>query len=315
VTRRAAALFCLLTLTGCGSSDAVLDAPGAVSGVVFYDENRNGSLDTGEDVRIPGVMLRAGSTSATSGAGGAFALEALTAGALVEAPPEGLPPFFESTPLRLAGARPSSLAIPLALPIGANRANVYMGFGDSLTAGQGSESGRGYLGPLADRLTRHWGRASVVNEGLGGTTSDLGADRIFEALSRARPAYALIDYGTNDYSHLCRRTGACHTEANLRRMVRETRRMGSLPVLATLLPGNAPSSDPTNIPRDRWVRETNAVIRQVAREEGAALADPFAAFDAASDPARLFADYLHPNDRGYELIADAFFSAITSRRR
>ena len=312
--RRIVVLACVLEIAGCGSSDDLLDTPGVLSGVVFYDENGNGALDPGEDVRIPGVVLRAGSLSATSGTGGAFAFEASGPATAVEAPPDGLPPFFESTPLRLAAARPAQIAVPLALPIGANRPNVYMGFGDSITAGQGSESGRGYLGPLAERLTRHWGRASVINEGQGGTTSDHGAERIFGALSRARPAYTLIDYGTNDYSHLCRRTGACLTETNLRRMVRETRRMGSLPVLATLLPGNAPSSDPSNIPRDRWVRETNAMIRQVAREEGAALADPFVAFDAAAEPSRLFADYLHPNDRGYELIADAFFAAITGRR-
>jgi lysophospholipase L1-like esterase len=303
-------------MAGCGgSSHGVPGASSAVSGVVFYDENNNGSLDAGEDVRVPGVVVRLASLSATSGPGGAFALSPPSAGGSIEATPEGLPPFFQAVPVRVGSPPPATVAVPLQLSIGANRPNVYMGFGDSITAGQGSESGRGYLGPLNDRLVRAWGRATVVNEAEGGTTSDQGAARISGALSRERPAYTLIDYGTNDYSHLCRKAGACLTDKNLRLMVRETRRMGSLPVLATLLPGNAPSSDPSSIPRDRWVRETNDLIRQVAREEGAALADPFTAFDTAADPARLFADYLHPNDRGYELVADAFFVAITSPRK
>jgi hypothetical protein len=31
-------------------------------------------------------------------------------------------------------------------------------------------------------------------------------------------------------------------------------------------------------------------------------------------PSRLFADTLHPNDRGYDVIAEQFFRAITTPR-
>jgi lysophospholipase L1-like esterase len=51
-------------------------------------------------------------------------------------------------------------------------------------------------------------------------------------------------------------------------------------------------------------------------EEGGVLADPHALFLAeGGDLAALFSDHVHPNERGYALIADAFFRAITGTRQ
>jgi lysophospholipase L1-like esterase len=316
VSLRLIAVLGVSVLVGCGDSTprAPLGGSGTPSGTVFYDENNNDALDAGEEVRIPGVVVQLGGVSATSGPGGLLAFPSQASAATSAAvQSDSLPAFFQAPPAPLPAPRSGVIAIPVRLPIGTNRPNVYMGFGDSLTTGEGSQGYRGYLGPLGDLLVRHWGRATLVNEGVNGTTSERGAERLGGVLERVRPAYTLIHYGTNDHVHACRKSGDCHTLDNLRSMVRETRRMGSLPVIATLLPGNAP--DPAlDQGHERWVRDTNAAIRELAREEGAALADPHEAFTAEPDLSRVFVDYLHPNDRGYELMARTFFAAITNAR-
>ncbi|HEY2945857.1 MAG TPA: hypothetical protein VGN09_25730, partial [Vicinamibacteria bacterium] len=51
-------------------------------------------------------------------------------------------------------------------------------------------------------------------------------------------------------------------------------------------------------------------IKALARQEGAALADSYAAFTRAGNLPQLFDGQVHPNDAGYQLIAGAFFIAI-----
>jgi lysophospholipase L1-like esterase len=54
----------------------------------------------------------------------------------------------------------------------------------------------------------------------------------------------------------------------------------------------------------------NELIKTMARQEGAALADSYGAFTKAGNLPSLFADHVHPSDAGYQLIAGAFFLAI-----
>jgi lysophospholipase L1-like esterase len=51
-------------------------------------------------------------------------------------------------------------------------------------------------------------------------------------------------------------------------------------------------------------------IKAMARPEGAAMADSYAAFTKAGNLPSLFSGPVHPNDAGYQLIAGAFFIAI-----
>jgi lysophospholipase L1-like esterase len=49
----------------------------------------------------------------------------------------------------------------------------------------------------------------------------------------------------------------------------------------------------------------------MAKEERAAVAEIHGDFLKQSSLPPLFADYLHPNDAGYRVIASSFFAAIT----
>jgi lysophospholipase L1-like esterase len=96
---------------------------------------------------------------------------------------------------------------------------------------------------------------------------------------------------------------------NLRHMVGTVESLDSLPVVATIIPANPNGTAAAE--RNEWLRRINERIRTMAREEGAALADLHAAFLREPDLAALFADHVHPNDRGYRVIADEYFRTLT----
>jgi lysophospholipase L1-like esterase len=150
----------------------------------------------------------------------------------------------------------------------------------------------------------------VIDEGISGTRSDAGAERIGGSLNRERPAYTLILYGTNDWNRAeCKTDFPCYTIDSLRSMIGAVKATRSLPFLATIPPANPEVG--AGAERNDWVARMNDLIRPMARQEGAVLVDVHAAFLRAGTLSDLFADHVHPNDRGYQILADEFFRAIT----
>jgi lysophospholipase L1-like esterase len=285
-----------------------------VVAVVYYDQNGNGQLDAGENARVPGVEVVIGGASGRSEvASGQATVNGVPAGTQpVSVRAESLPPFYApGTMPSAASPQPAGapLNVPLTLPIGANVAHRYMAFGDSITVGDGSRSGEGYRGLLEAQLRRHFGGGSVVNEGQSATRTPVGYDRIGFALNQDRPAYTLILYGTNDWNRAeCKNEFPCDVIENLRGMIGQAKAARSLPVIGTIPPVN-PDRDEAD--RNPWVTRMNDLLRPMARQEGAALADVQAAFLRESSLSALFADHIHPNDRGYEILAAEFFRAIS----
>ena len=319
-----------LALVGCGGrSPTVTSLPSPVptatppvsvhpiAGAVFYDENGNGVPDPGEDVRLPRVVVTIGGRSAESDGEGAFLVPDVPAGTrAVTLGAASLPPFYRPGRLPTVavplpeGAR---VPVPVVLPIGSNRPNVYLAFGDSITSGDGSRGNRGYRVSLESQLRDYWGRADIVDDGLESTRSDEGAARLGASLAAAAPAYALILYGTNDWNlSACHRVITCFTIVNVQSMIRQAKAAGTLPVVSTIIPANPAYVDRLAEQRNGWIDETNAALVPMARAEGAIVADLHGAMLAASaDLPSLFTDHVHPNDRGYAAMADELFRAIT----
>jgi lysophospholipase L1-like esterase len=311
-----------LVLSGCGGGGSpggptpptttpIARAP--VNVVVFYDEDGDGQSDAGEVVRLPGVEVAIGDATARTAAGGRAVVQASPGAQTVSLRAESVPAYYVP-PFPIATAVPTSadVLVPLTLPIGSLRPNVYMAFGDSITVGEGSSDGAGYRNRLDQRLIAHLGTSEVVNAGRSGTQTDEGADRVGRNLGIFRPAFTLINYGTNDWNTPeCQVGPPCDTIDEMRELIDHVKDFGSLPVLSTIIPVN-----PTLMPPERndWVRAQNENLRQLARAEGVPVADPARLFFAESNLPSLFADAVHPNDAGYELIARAFFEAITGPR-
>jgi lysophospholipase L1-like esterase len=287
-----------------------------VSGVVFYDENGNGTVDAGEVVRLPGVTVNVGGRTGQSTEGGRFTVSGVPAGAqTAQVEAGGLPAYF--TPgTSVSVSVPSStddLFVPATLEIGGNLANHYLAFGDSITAGDGGGPGNDYPAFLTADLRAYWGDAFVVNDGDPGTRSQTGANRLYAPLARHRPAYTLILYGTNDWNDSeCRGEGfPCYTIDSLRSMINQARGRGSNPIIGTIPPANPAYLDRNAAARNEWVVAMNDLLRQMANEENVTVAEIHADFMAEPSLEALFSDHVHPNAEGYQIMSRSWWNAIT----
>jgi lysophospholipase L1-like esterase len=287
-----------------------------VSAVVFYDQNGNGTADPLESIRLPGVVVQVATRTGQTASGGHAIVANVPAGSqTATVRPESLPPYFvPGSPVPVQVPAGAEVAVPVTLPIGTNRANVYMAFGDSITFGEGSNDGSGYRSYLEADLRAYWGgTASVRNEGQSATRSNTGANRIGGSLDRTRPAYTLILYGTNDWNDIeCRdERFPCYTIDSLRSMIRDARSVQSHPILGTIIPVNPIYTDKEPTERNDWVKRMNDQIRALAKTEQVPVADLYAVFMRQASLPPLYTDFLHPNDQGYALIANEFLRGIT----
>jgi lysophospholipase L1-like esterase len=323
-TRASAVLLLTIVSAACGGhgptspnnpGDGGTPVPGSpVSGYLFYDENGNGVPDPGESVRMPSVGVAIGGQSATTSSGGRFSIASVPNGAQsAAARSETLPAYFSAESINVSVPTSGDVAVPARLVLGSrNRPNVYLAFGDSITAGEGSSDDEGYVGWLRAQLRTFWGKADTLNEGASGTRSNAGRSRLPGVLAQARPAYALILYGTNDWNEpACRNDFPCYTVDSLRAMIEDTRSAGAWPIVATIPPVNPQYADHEPAARNDWVRQMNDLIRTMAAEERAPVADVYGDFMKQPSLPPLYFDFLHPNDQGYQIIAQAFFRAVT----
>jgi lysophospholipase L1-like esterase len=305
--------------------------------VVFRDQNNDGVIDKYgyEPDRIPNVRVIIGDAEGVTDSTGRAMLFLSPGKHEASVDSKTLPPYFEASPRTIVvpdGNMPAEdMLFPVKLDVSGNAFDVYMGFGDSITSGNGDKT-KSYLVPLQQKLKEYFGIAVMINRGEDGTRTNDGSARIVKALENNIPSYALILYGTNDWNEKsCKTTfignetlDGCYTIANLEYMIDAVKANGSLPVLGTIPPINVGYDERmhndvnrTQPVRQAWVETTNEEIRQLAVEKGVALADVYKAFaddpGYKADPASCFADHVHPNEHGTELIADAFFRGITKR--
>lgn len=318
-------LVAVLLLPGCGGggnpSGPVTPTPPpvttySVNATVFYDENANGKLDADEKARVPGVEVVIGTGKGTSAPGTGLAqVTGIREGSYeVGVRIDTVPTYYQPLPagsVQVPAA--TAVQVPITLPIYGNQTHVYYGYGDSITAGEGSSDRMGYAIRLQNLLGPHFGLALVNKFGRTGTTSASGLQRARLWIGQAKAAYVLILYGTNDWHETpCQdRPEACDTVANLRGMVEIARDGDSLPVLSTLPPVN-PALAPAG--RNQWIDAINAQIKAMARQDQVLLADANAEFKLAANLSGLYEDDVHPNDAGYQALAQAWFKAITRGR-
>ncbi len=160
---------------------------------------------------------------------------------------------------------------------------------------------------------RYSAQAIVVsNQGSGGETVATGLTQLPSVLSAEQPQALLLLEGINDINQQ-HAAGIPIVVNGLRTMVQEARRRGINVFLGTLLPqrrGSCRSFDYADGVDD--IAPANVLIRQMAGIEAVPVVDLYQAF-AGNETTLLGPDGLHPNEAGYQKMADLFYAAIVQR--
>jgi acyl-CoA thioesterase I len=158
---------------------------------------------------------------------------------------------------------------------------VVLAFGDSLTYGTGADEAESYPAQLQTLIGRR-----VVRAGVPGEVTSQALERLPGALDEYTPRLLLLCIGGNDF---LRRLGNAQAERNVRAMVQLAKSRGVAVVLiATPEPGLLPSPPAFygTVAKDFGLPYEDAVITEVLKD------------------ASLKSDPIHPNARGYRLIAE-----------
>jgi acyl-CoA thioesterase I len=158
---------------------------------------------------------------------------------------------------------------------------VVLAFGDSLTFGTGATEQDSYPAQLEKRIGRR-----VVRAGVPGEVTAQALARLPAALDEHAPRLLLLCIGGNDF---LRRLGNSQAEANVREMVKLARERGvDVLLIGTPEPGFTvtPPAFYAAIAKQFAVPYEEAVIGEVLRDNS------------------LKADPIHPNARGYRIIAE-----------
>lgn len=184
---------------------------------------------------------------------------------------------------------------------GRNNPSVYVAFGDSITFGILKDSritSESYPAQLERRLRSVDSSAQVINRGVPGEHTSEGLARFDSVLVGERPGFILILEGTNDLDS--------SSVSNLREMVRRAKANKTVPLVATI-----PRQWDELAFKNSLIEILNGRIAAMAAIEGVTLVD---AFNALNSRDLFGGDGLHPNEAGYAVLADAWFSGILSVR-
>ena len=224
----------------------------------------------------------------------------------------------EPSPASAAAAKapepPASTSSDLPAP---SRPVKIVCFGDSITYGYAASdiARTSYPARLQSLIDGKFGpgRYAVVNAGVSGEDTRRGLKRLDDLLKRERPAFVLIEYGTNDL-WTSRKIPVAETEANVAEMLKRVQASPAKAFVATL---------PPVWQDDARVAERNDAIRRAAEARSASVIDLNKAFEDAiaaaggRDKKKAWEDvyawegtFLHPNDKGNELLAAKWFGAL-----
>ena len=164
---------------------------------------------------------------------------------------------------------------------------VVLAFGDSLTYGSGAGETESYPAQLESLIGRR-----VVRAGVPGEITSQALARLPAALDEHSPRLLLLCIGGNDF---LRRTGNAQAEQNVRAMVKLAKSRGvDVMLIGTPEPGLTvtPPAFYAGIAQEFRLLYEAGAIGEVLRD------------------ATLKSDPIHPNARGYRVIAERVAAAL-----
>jgi lysophospholipase L1-like esterase len=178
-----------------------------------------------------------------------------------------------------------------------------LAFGDSITWGVGTPNG-GYTYYLESQLDMEEGSTVVINAGVGAELTWGGLDRFESTLTKWNDIQTvLLLEGTNDVTDSSGAASLDTIVSNLREMIRIACDDHGLQLVLGTLP---PRRDSTGDQESPTTNELVTAIRDLSVEEDVLLADHYQYFLDMEQWENYFSDAVHPNDRGYQVLADSW---------
>ncbi len=162
-------------------------------------------------------------------------------------------------------------------------------FGDSITMGYGAKRGDDYPTELS-KLTNY----SIVNSGIDGETSSEGLKRLKSDVLDREPLLVIVEFGGNDF---LRRVPFEETISNIEQMIQTIQNSGAMVALVDL---------GINFPED--LARYSIEYKRLS-EKYKTIFIPKILKGIIADIS-LKSDVLHPNSKGYKIIAYRVYRAI-----
>ena len=169
--------------------------------------------------------------------------------------------------------------------VGNTGANVVV-FGDSLSYGYGAPRGQSYPDLIARKIRR-----SVINLGRNGETAVGATHRIEEALEQ-NPYMVLIEFGGNDFM---RGVDFQQTVQAVSDMIDRVQSAGAVAVVV-------------DTGGFYGMKKYSKAYQKLAKEKGAVFVKGI--LDGVFGKTALMSDQIHPNAKGYEIVADKVYQDI-----
>ncbi|MCX7927170.1 MAG: arylesterase [Candidatus Omnitrophica bacterium] len=160
-------------------------------------------------------------------------------------------------------------------------------FGDSITYGYGVTSNESYPAQL-----EKWVSLPVINAGLSGETTSDAIKRLETDILTRHPVLVIIEFGGND---LIARIPVEKTTANMEEMIKRIQQAGAMVAIADY-------SSPFIL--DKY----HEVFRSLSKKYKTIFIPRL--MSGIIDNPSLRSDYIHPNAKGYQLIAHRVARAI-----
>ncbi len=189
------------------------------------------------------------------------------------------------------------------------RADHTLSFGDSITYGTTAHDHvtTGYPQRLQDLLAAKYPTQTinVDRSGIPGERATGGGRSRLNSLLSGGHDLVIILEGINDLNGGISPSSVANA---LRQMVQNAKAAGKLVILSSL----TPTAGDYDADVQAAIVELNNLINQIASSENVPRVDMFSAFGGNPD-AFVSTDNLHPNDAGYQRMAQAFYGKILER--
>lgn len=159
-------------------------------------------------------------------------------------------------------------------------------FGDSLVVGVGSTKDNDFVSKLSSKIN-----APIINLGKNGDTTNEALIRLDDVLE-SNPKIVLLLLGGNDY---LRKTSKEETFSNLGLMIESIQQSGSIVILLGVRGG---------ILKDEYKDD----FKELSKKYGTAYVPNV--LDGVFGHSDLMSDSIHPNDAGYEIIAEKIYPVL-----